>query len=80
MVHSWCLGETRERGEGTPRGGEEIEGRGLVAVVEGDFAAMATDGGGSKQMSTSWQSGPEWPNHYERQVDIQKHSGTAEKA
>lgn len=37
------------------------EERGLVAIVwvwgGGGFAAMTTDGGGSKQMSTSWQTG-----------------------
>lgn len=50
-------GNTRE---GWRRPAEE--GRGLVAMV-GGLAAMATDGGGSKQMSTSWQSGPEWSGH-----------------
>lgn len=34
------------------------------AVTRG-VAAMATDGGGSKQMSTSWQTGPKWPSHWE---------------
>lgn len=50
-------GNTRE-GWRRPAG----KGRGLVAMV-GGFAAMTTDGGGSKQMSTSWHTGPEWPSH-----------------
>lgn len=58
MIHSWCPGETRERGgEGWPEGEEASGGDG------GGFAAMATDAAGSKQMSTSWQSGSEWSKH-----------------
>lgn len=67
-------GETRERG-GEGRPGRR---RGIVVIVwVWVVAAMTTDGGGSKQMSTSWQTGPEWSST-ERQVDIQEHSGTAE--
>lgn len=41
-------------------------------------AAMTTDGGGSKQMSTSWRTGAERARVTEGQVDIQEHSGAAE--
>ena len=62
-------GNTREgwrRPAGELRRGEE---RGVwwrwCGRAEGGFAAMTTDGGGSKQMSTSWQTGLEWSSHWE---------------
>lgn len=60
----WCGGE-----------GGCVRGKGLRGEA---VAAMTTEGGGSKQMSTSWQTGVERARVTEGQVDIQEHSGAAE--
>lgn len=52
-----------------------VRGKGLRGEA---VAAMTTDGGGSKQMSTSWWTGAERARVTEGQVDIQEHSGAAE--
>lgn len=58
--HKWFTAGVwgkHERGvEKGGRGGEGSCGH-RVGVGWGGFAAMTTDGGGSKQMSTSWQTG-----------------------
>lgn len=70
MVHSWCLGETREKGGEGP-----MERVGVCGGDSGGVATMTTDGGGSKQMSTSWQTRPKVVKSLRDRWVSRKHRG-----